>query len=179
MRHWLKKWLPSHEKIRREKHFRWLNRFLHNPDFWHLHRHAVAKGVAAGLFINVMPVPFQMLLAAIVALFFRGNILIAALITWISNPLTFIPINYFIYKVGAFFVDGNTPPSQLPAWEWSKGTTLEHFHQVFLWFQSLGKAYFVGLPIVAVGIATLGYMSVHIIWRISVISRRRRKHVKK
>ena len=33
----------------------------------------------------------------------KGNIVLAAIGTWISNPFTYIPLYYFNYKVGSIF----------------------------------------------------------------------------
>jgi hypothetical protein len=51
-----------------------------------------------------MPVPFQMLLAAIAAVAFRVNILVAVPMVWVSNPVTIAPLFYFCYHVGALIL---------------------------------------------------------------------------
>ena len=38
----------------------------------------------------------------------RGNIYLAALGTWISNPFTYVPLYYFNYKVGSFFLNNTS-----------------------------------------------------------------------
>ena len=38
----------------------------------------------------------------------KGNIVLAAIGTWISNPYTYIPLYYFNYKVGSIFLN-NSP----------------------------------------------------------------------
>lgn len=51
--------------------------------------HRIARGVAAGTFVNFPPVyGVQMLSAAALAFVMRGNVLAALLATFISNPLT-------------------------------------------------------------------------------------------
>ena len=35
----------------------------------------------------------------------KGNIVLAAIGTWISNPFTYIPLYYFNYKVGSIFLN--------------------------------------------------------------------------
>ena len=47
-----------------------------------------AKGLAIGVFF---------------AKLVKGNIVLAAIGTWISNPFTYIPLYYFNYKVGSIF----------------------------------------------------------------------------
>jgi uncharacterized protein (DUF2062 family) len=178
MLRWLKKWLPDHESLKREKSLQWLHHVLHHPGIWHLHRRAVAKGVAIGLFINFLPVPLQMLWAALLAVMFRANLPIAIVMTWINNPFTFIPINFFIYKVGTWITGEEAEVLELPKWEWHYEGLSEFFREFITWFASLGKAYFVGLPIVAIGSAILGYYLVQCSWKISVILKRKKRSKK-
>ena len=68
-----------------------------------------AKGLAIGVFSGCFPFfGFQTLLGVFFARLARGNIYLAAIGTWISNPLTYIPLYYFNYKVGSIFIN-NSP----------------------------------------------------------------------
>ena len=48
-----------------------------------------------------LPVPFQMVLAALGALWRRVNLPLAVALICITNPLTMAPAFYLCYKVGA------------------------------------------------------------------------------
>ena len=64
-----------------------------------------AKGVAIGVFCGCFPFfGFQTLLGLSLARFAKGNLFLAALGTWISNPFTYIPLYFFNYKVGSYFI---------------------------------------------------------------------------
>ena len=64
-----------------------------------------AKGVAAGVFCGCFPFfGFQTLLGIFLAKAAKGNLLLAAIGTWISNPFTYIPLYFFNYKVGSFLL---------------------------------------------------------------------------
>ena len=64
-----------------------------------------AKGIAAGVFSGCFPFfGFQTLLGIFLAQIIKGNILLAAIGTWISNPFTYIPLYFFNYKVGDFLL---------------------------------------------------------------------------
>jgi uncharacterized protein (DUF2062 family) len=64
--------------------------------------HELALGMALGVFSGMMPVmPFQMALAVALALFLKASKITAALGTWASNPLNWILIYLFDYKLGA------------------------------------------------------------------------------
>ena len=63
-----------------------------------------AKGIAIGVFSGCFPFfGVQTLFGIFLAKLAKGNIFLAAIGTWISNPLTYVPLYYFNYKVGKFF----------------------------------------------------------------------------
>jgi hypothetical protein len=63
--------------------------------------HAIARGIAAGVFAGWFPIfGFQTLAAVLLAMPLRGNKIAAALATWVSNPLTYVPIYLFNFFVG-------------------------------------------------------------------------------
>ncbi len=63
-----------------------------------------AKGLAIGVFSGCFPFfGFQTLIGVFFAKLAKGNIVLAAVGTWISNPFTYIPLYYFNYKVGSIF----------------------------------------------------------------------------
>jgi len=65
-----------------------------------------AKGLAIGVFSGCFPFfGFQTLMGVFFARIAKGNIVLAAIGTWISNPYTYIPLYYFNYKVGSFFLN--------------------------------------------------------------------------
>lgn len=68
--------------------------------FWVPCRNSVATGISAGLFFSMMPMPFQMVPAALVAARFRGNVPIAMGACWLSNPFTQVPIWLFQFRMG-------------------------------------------------------------------------------
>jgi len=74
--------------------------------------HAIALGVAIGVFVGLTPtVGIQtVLILALVFLcrpffYFNGSAAMAA--TYVSNPFTMVPLYYFWYQVGAWFIPGN------------------------------------------------------------------------
>ena len=64
-----------------------------------------AKGAAIGIFLGCFPfVGFQTIIGVFIAKVLRANIFFAAAGTWISNPLTFAPLYYMNYRIGAAFL---------------------------------------------------------------------------
>jgi uncharacterized protein (DUF2062 family) len=68
-----------------------------------------AKGLAIGVFSGCFPFfGFQTLIGVFFAKLAKGNIVLAAIGTWISNPFTYIPLYYFNYKVGSIFFNSSS-----------------------------------------------------------------------
>lgn len=96
--------MPDEEKLKKHKHLSWLGKYLHDPNLWHLNRKSVSRAFLVGLFCAFLPIPLQMLVAAVLAIFIRSNLPISVGLVWITNPLTMPPIFYFTYLVGDFIV---------------------------------------------------------------------------
>lgn len=95
----------------RAKHIRgtWIHRVfgdrLFANELWHPTGQKFAAGMAIGAFFALIPLPVQMIAAALTAFFFRANIPAAIAGTWLSNPFTFPFCVYFQYRLGCFLMD--------------------------------------------------------------------------
>lgn len=66
---------------------------------------SIARGLACGVFAGCFPLfGLQTIMGVLLAVIFRGNKFAAAVGTWISNPLTYVPVFAFNYKVGEFLL---------------------------------------------------------------------------
>jgi uncharacterized protein len=174
-RKFFRKYLPSHEAVKQNRHVARFGSFLHHPNLWHLNRHSVAGGVAIGLFSGLVPGPFQMLAAAILCILVKVNLPVALFTTLYTNPVTIGPLYLLAYQIGRFIVgvggDGAVNPA--PDMDWSHlGAWLAAFGE---WMLSLGKPLGIGLIALAVGLAALGYVLVQAGWRAHVILAWRRR----
>ena len=89
-----------HPRIRKRP---WLNALIKpifDRDLWTPCRYSVASGLSIGLFCGMLPIPFQMVLAALASMRARVNIPVAMAACWISNPLTQVPIILFQERFG-------------------------------------------------------------------------------
>jgi len=164
----IRRYLPDANKIRDHKHLRLFGRLLHDPNLWHLNRRSVAGAFAIGLFMAFVPMPFQMIPAAALAILFRVNLVISVALVWITNPFTMPPIFYFTYHLGAWVLNTPAPPVAFDiSWEWLM-TELGRVWQPFV----LGSLLTAGTS------AVVGYFGMHALWRWHVIrdwEKRKRK----
>ena len=66
-----------------------------------------ARGLAVGIFSGCFPFfGFQSLIGIFLASLLKGNRLMAVAATWISNPLTYLPLYWLNYKVGLILLGG-------------------------------------------------------------------------
>ncbi len=183
-RKYFRKLLPSHETIRANRHIARLGPWLQHHNLWHLHRRSVAGGVAAGLFAGLIPGsnPVQFTAGALLAIAGRVNLPIAVLVTLYSNPLTIVPLYYVAFKLGqlALLQSGDELPPLAFGLE-GKGFG-EWLPTALEWLGSVGKPLAIGLPLLALTLALVGYFAVDWTWRLYVRCawqrRQRRRAVK-
>lgn len=165
---YLKKWLPDAKRLKHNSGLSRIQGYLLNPLLWHINRKSIARGAVIGLLVAFLPLPGQMLLAAILAIGFTANLPIAIALTWVTNPFTFLPINYFIYKVGQFIIHDESNHHVIPDFEFLGQSWKHILQQLLQWLQSAGKPFLVGLPIVAMSVSVIGYVFVHVTWRLVI-----------
>ena len=65
-----------------------------------------ALGFGVGIFSGCFPFfGLQTLMGVFIAKIFKGNSILAAVGTWISNPFTYVPLYYFNYRVGSLLLN--------------------------------------------------------------------------
>jgi uncharacterized protein len=166
-------------KLARHRLLRPLRPWLRNRALWTFERDGVARGVAIGLFFGFLIPIAQILFAAIVAVLLRGNLTVAAAATLVTNPLTFPFVYYIAYRIGSRLLTGETlspadvalieqAAERLPA----AGGWLS---SLIGWTSSVGMSLAVGLGVLAVTSAVLGYVLVQVGWRLHGLWRGRPK----
>ena len=169
-RKYFRRFLPSHDSIKENRYVAWFGPRLQHHNLWHLHRRSVAGGMAAGLFAGLIPGsnPVQFTAAALLAIVFRVNLPVAVLVTLYSNPFTIVPLYYLAFKLGqlALLQSGDDIPP-LPLGLEGKGLG-EWLPAMLHWLASVGKPLVIGLPLLAVVLAPIGYFAVDWAWRLYV-----------
>ena len=180
-RKFFRKFLPSHDSVMANRHIARLGPWLQHHNLWHLHRRSVAGGVAAGLFAGLIPGsnPVQFTAAALLAIAGRVNLPIAVLVTLYSNPFTIVPLYFTAFKLGQLALlesGGGLPPLAFGLHDKGFG---EWIPAALEWLASVGKPLVIGLPLLALLLAIVGYFAVDWAWRLHVRyawrSRRRRR----
>ena len=113
--------------------------------------------------------------AALLAVVFRVNLPVAAFTTLYTNPFTIVPLYLLAYQIG-IWVSGTSLAAAVPAFpdlQWNDG-----FSQLWSWLMLLGKPLLIGLPLLAIGLAIIGYVAVRLIWRLYVVIKWRGRHRK-
>ncbi len=158
-RKYIRRWFPDPHKIANHRGLRWLGPLIDDPNLFHLTRHSVSLAFFVGLFIAFIPLPFQMVAAALLALWFRCNLPISVSLVWLTNPITIPPMFFGAYLFGTVLL--GVDPIEIniqPDWEW---------------FKAEGKK--VWLPLLTGSLASglllggIGYLSIRGLWRWHVV----------
>jgi len=103
-RDFIRRYLPTPEKLNEYSALRPLGKLIHNEDLWHLNRRSASGATFIGMFCAFLPIPFQMLPAGALAIAFRCNLPISLALCWLTNPVTMAPLMYFQYRLGSWLL---------------------------------------------------------------------------
>ncbi|MFW2404256.1 MAG: DUF2062 domain-containing protein [Gammaproteobacteria bacterium] len=160
----------SRSYLRKEPpaYLRPFNALLRHPTFLSVSRRSIAGAIWIGLFVALLPLPGQTVLGILLALLLRVNVPIAAVTTWITNPVTMGPIFYSTYSLGRLILDIPPQPFQIElSWDWVSSN-----------FFAIGKPLMLGSFIAATLVASTGYVMVSVLWRLMVAARFKRRHAR-
>lgn len=161
-RHIVKHLLPHPDKIKEHPSLRFLGSRIHDPNLWHLTRISISRGVFIGLLIAFVPLPIQMLLAALFAIIFRANLPVSVVVVWVSNPLTMAPMFYLAYKIGNAILGYPRGTFQFElSWQWLIHDLPTYFTGPFL----------LGCLLCGLFFGLLGSTCMRLVWRWHVIRR--------
>jgi uncharacterized protein len=151
----MKRYLPSPERVQAMQSLSFLGDILHEPNLWHINRHSVARAFLVGIWFCFIPMPFQMLAAAFFAIWFNANLPLSVVLVWISNPVTMPPMFYFNYKIGAWALDRPVLNFEFElSWSWISERLLD-----------IGIPLYLGSLVVATVSACVAYLIIQYLWR--------------
>lgn len=164
---WTRGWakhVPSPDALKRNRWLRPFAEHLSTPAIWRWNRRSVARGAALGMFITIaVPLPIQIVLAALLAVFVRANVPVAVVCAFISNPLTtpaFLAAGYGLGKL-LLAIDDKLAPAL-------DGSSLPALERLFAFLAEASLPLAVGLLALATLTAAASYVAVHLIWRVRV-----------
>ncbi len=151
--------MPKREELAENRWVKPFGRRVLHSEFWRFTRRSVPRGVAVGLIVGifVMIPGLQIIGSALLCIPFRGNIPVAALMTFLSNPLTtpfFLTASYFVGSSLGLGGHRGLPGREATIQDW------------FSWlFSDAALAMVSGLFIIAVLSALVGYFASILVWR--------------
>lgn len=155
---WGKRNMPTRDQMARS---RWVPKSVLRSELWRFTRRSVPRAVALGLLVGIL-LPFaQIIFAAILSLPSRANVPIAAVTTFVTNPLTTPLIWAASYQVGnaLLHIDDRAGGAL------DRLFALTDIWSAMQWLTSEGKSLALGLVIVAVISASVGYLLSGVVWR--------------
>ncbi|EAQ97898.1 hypothetical protein KT71_15074 [Congregibacter litoralis KT71] len=150
--------MPSPARLRENGTLDILGEWVYASNLWHLNRYSASMAFFVGLFLAFIPIPGQMLLAALGAVLLRCNLPISVGLVWITNPLTVPAIFYLAYQVGALIID--VPIKEVEfvlSFQWIN----EELRRVW-------RPLVVGCLLCGLFFGSLGYFIVNVLWRLRV-----------
>lgn len=161
----IKRYMPDHQKIKEHKHLQFFGDHIHNPNLWHLNRQSVSGAFAVGLFCAYIPVPFQMVIAAAMAIIFCVNLPISVALVWITNPLTMPALFYIAYVVGAWIL---RTPGEIDNTAFSVDNILDGIGDIW-------EPFLLGCFVTGTVLAIIGFVSMRLLWRLNVVKQWNRR----
>lgn len=166
IRDWGQRNMPTREQMERS---RWVPKSVLRSELWRFTRRSVPRAVALGLLVGIL-LPFaQIIFAAILSLPVRANVPIAALTTFVTNPFTTPLIWAAAYQLGSTLLHIDNQAGGAI----DRLFALTDIWSAIEWLTSEGRSLALGLVIVAVVSASLGYLLSGWVWRWWVGHKRR------
>ena len=162
LRAWFKRNIPSRETIDSYRVLRPFAKQLRHPELWHLNRKSVPRGVALGLGIGVI-IPFMhVVLAMLLAIPVRANVVVAGAFTLVVNPITIPPMYYAAYHIGAWELRQET--AMVDPQSAAEGAS--ELGRMLFWLHHASGPIALGVLTISASAAILGYVVSALVWRL-------------
>ena len=168
-RRFFRKYVPDADSVRSRRLVAFFGPWLQHPGLWCLNRRTVPGAVAIGLFCGLIPGPFQMLGALLLAVPLRQNLPVALITTLYTNPFTIVPLYVVAYHYGALLLPGSSRQGAIPLYEVDWSDWAGSLHALADWMVALGKPLALGLVALALTLALVGYVATSLAWRLHVL----------
>lgn len=168
---WLTRHIPRRDTVHEYRLLRPFAAQLSHPSLWRMTRRSVPRGVAVGLFVAVI-IPFMhTIIAALVAIPTRANVVVAAICTLVVNPLTIPPMYYAAYRIGSWELHHEGPLVDKAA----AARISSEIGRMLFWLHHASGPIAIGILTIAAALATFGYVAASLVWRFWSHSRWRQR----
>jgi len=158
---WAHKNMPTRDQMEKNRFVRPFAHRVLASELWRFTRRSVPRGVALGMLVGII-IPFaQILFAAFLSLSVRANVPVAALTTFVTNPLTTPFIWAAAYKVGERLLYFDAMFHANPIDSLLQVTDTWQFIE---WLTAEGKVLGLGLIVVATLAAAISYLLTSFGW---------------
>lgn len=161
----LKQLVPHPAKIREIRSLQVLGEWIYATNLWHINRYSASMAFFVGLFVAFMPIPGQMIAAALLAVALNCNLPLSVGLVWVTNPVTMPALFFLAYRVGAMIIE---VPMRSVEFELS-------FHWLANGLVTIWKPFLLGCFLCGLGCGSMGYFLVNMLWRIRVARRWRER----
>jgi uncharacterized protein len=155
----LKSIVPSPARMREFKSLHVLGDWIYATNLWHINRYSASMAFFVGLFVAFMPIPGQMILAALLAVTLGCNLPLSVGLVWITNPVTMPAIFFMAYKVGALIID-------VPVKEVEFDLSI---HWLTHSLDNIWRPFLLGCLVCGLFSGSMGYFVISLLWRWRVV----------
>ena len=158
----IRKNMPTREQLERNRFIRPFAGKVLRSELWRFTRRSVPRGVALGLLVGII-VPFaQILFASLLSVPVKANVPLAALTTFVTNPVTTPLIWVAAYWVGGWLLRVDAATIVAPVNTAIERTELQQFLE---WLTGATMVTAFGLVVIAVVSASVSYLVSVWVWR--------------
>lgn len=156
--------IPTREGIERNRFLRPVAHRILHPALWRFTRRSVPRGVALGVVSGILFPFVHAPVAAMTALPVRANVPVAVATTLLHNPLTSVPIYFSAYHIGCWVLrwDRAVPGRPIAS---NVAAHADWFHTLVA---QVGPATIVGLMVLSLVFAVIGYVGAGLVWRVRI-----------
>jgi uncharacterized protein (DUF2062 family) len=152
----LKHLAPSPARLRRIRSLGVFGDWIYESNLWHVNRYSASMAFFVGPFLAFLPIPGQMLLAALAAIRLRCNLPLTVGLVWITNPITAPGIFYLAYRVGALII--GVPPARELGFSFSIDWLTQELAAIW-------QPLLLGCLVMGLFSGSLGYFIISNLWR--------------
>ena len=155
----IQRYLPDPAVIRENRSLKFLGDYLLDPNLWHLNRRSAALAFFVGIFVAFIPIPFQMVVAAGIAILVRCNLPVSVALCWITNPVTMPIMWYSTFKLGCLILGEPIPHHTFEAsLSWIK----MEFGRIWL-------PLYLGSAVAGLFFGAISFVSIRLFWRWHIV----------